>query len=274
MGYQFRYSVAISEESLTENTPVLFRGDIFKSILTAKTLGYDAVELHLRNASEVDGNGLRKFCDKNGMSISALATGLESSLNRLTMQDKDTEARMKIMQSMKAHIDLANSLNCTVIIGMVRGNIRANEKEAGMNCFKEQLMELLQYAAGKVKIVIEAINFYINNYLNTVVETADFVREFGASSLGLHIDTHHMNIQDYDPIASIHYAGKTINYVHFAEINRMYPGAGRMDFPVIMNALKDVSYQGYISIECIPVPDAYTAAKRSIDYLKSIYRTV
>jgi sugar phosphate isomerase/epimerase len=270
MGYHFRYSVAISEESLAENTPVLFRGNIFNSILTAKALGYDAVELHLRNASEVDANSLCTFCDKTGIAISALATGLESSLNRLTMLDEDAETRMKLMQNMKAHIDLAKSLNCTVIVGMVRGNIRANEKEDCMNCFKEQLVELLQYAAGKVRIVIEAINFYINNYLNTVVETADFVREFGVDSLGLHIDTHHMNIQDYDPIASIHYAGQTIKYVHFAEINRMYPGAGRMDFPAIMNALQDVGYQGYISMECIPIPDAYTASKKSIDYLKSI----
>jgi sugar phosphate isomerase/epimerase len=270
MGYQFRYSVAVSEEFLAESAPVLFRGDIFKSVLLAKELGYDAVELHLRNASKIDADNLRTFCDRNGMVISALATGLESSLNRLTMLDKDTEVRIKLMQNMKAHIDLAKSLDCTVIVGMVRGNIRSNEKEECVNCFKEQLAELLQYAADKVQIVVEAINFYINNYLNTVIETADFVREFGTDSLGLHIDTHHMNIQDYDPVESIHYAGQTVNYVHFAEINRMYPGAGRMDFPAIMNALKDVGYRGYISMECIPVPDAYTASKRSIDYLKSI----
>jgi sugar phosphate isomerase/epimerase len=261
--------VAVTGEDLPESAPVLFRGDIFKSILTAKELGYDAVELHLRNAAEVDGTALRAFCDKNGMAISALATGLESSLNRLSLLDKDVEVRKKLMQNLKAHIDLAKVLDCIVIIGVVRGNVRVNEEAVCLDCFREQVADLLQYSAGGVRIVIEAINFYINNYLNTVRETADFIRKFGMDNLALHIDTHHMNIQDYDPIESIHYAGRTIGYVHFAEINRMYPGAGRMDFPAVMSALKDVGYQGYISMECVPVPDAYTSSKKSIEYLKS-----
>jgi sugar phosphate isomerase/epimerase len=267
--YPFRYSVTITTEALGTRAPVLLRGEMRQTVRTAKELGYDAVELHLRDAARFDGAALYECCLQNNIKVSALATGLDASLNHLSMVDADAAARAKTLQNLKDHIDLAEKTGAIVIIGLIRGNLGQNPSDA-MRYFEEQLHILARYAADRgVVIALEAINSYLNDYLNTVKETCDFIRAFGANNLVLHIDTHHMNMEDYNPVEAIHYAGETIGYVHFAEINRMYPGAGSMDFPAFMRALKDVGYKGYISMECVPIPDALTASRKSIEYLKS-----
>ena len=77
-----------------------------------------------------------------------------------------------------------------------------------------------------------------------------------------------MNIEDYEPIESVRYAGKTIGYVHFSEINRMYPGAGRFDFPGIVKALSETGYEGYLAAECLPLPTPDQAAELGLAYMR------
>ena len=48
------------------------------------------------------------------------------------------------------------------------------------------------------------------------------------------------------------------------------PGAGHLDFDSILKALHDTGYDGYISGEFMPVPDADTGARRAIEYLRQV----
>ena len=266
----FKYSMAVTQEKVSRSAPILLRGDIYRIIKDAKKLGYDAVELQLRDAAKVDGLALAQYCKDNEFAISALATGLEYSLSHLSMISDNARIRRKMMTKLKEHVDLAQQLGCLVIIGCVRGNIPCgHDEDAYMKRFVSNLVDLLEYAVAKdVVVAIEAINYYVNNYLNTVRETSDFISDMGFDNLKLHIDTHHMNIEDYDPIEGLQYSKHHIGYVHVAEINRMYPGAGKFDFKSFLDVLSQIGYNGYVALECIPKPDAYTAAQKGIDYLK------
>jgi len=265
---RFKYAVAITAEPLSESAPVIFRGDLITSVEKAKNLGYDAVEIHMRDAKSMDKAALMDVCAKNDICVSAIATGPEATLNGLCMLSPDQEIRDKLMQNLKAHIDLAKDINAMVIIGMVRGNL-GKDPEGEKELYKKQLCELADYAKERgVILLVEAINFYINNYLCTTEDTCDFIRSLGKDNVLLHIDTHHMNIEDYDPIESIKYAEGIMGYVHFCEINRMYPGAGRFDFRGVLKALYEIGFDGYISFECIPKPDPDTAATLGLAYTK------
>jgi sugar phosphate isomerase/epimerase len=55
-----------------------------------------------------------------------------------------------------------------------------------------------------------------------------------------------------------------------ADSNRWYPGAGHLDFESILGALFATGYQGYVSGEFMPLPDADTSAKRSIAHLRQL----
>jgi sugar phosphate isomerase/epimerase len=43
---------------------------------------------------------------------------------------------------------------------------------------------------------------------------------------------------------------------------------GHFDFMKMTQVLKEIGYHGYLSAEILPLPDAYTAAKQTIDSMK------
>ena len=56
-----------------------------------------------------------------------------------------------------------------------------------------------------------------------------------------------MNIEEADMLESIRTCGEHIFHFHVADSNRMYPGAGHLDFKAILSALEGTGYKGWIS---------------------------
>ena len=272
MKNRFRFSLSIATEKLSPSAPVIFRGEIQDIIKKAKQIGYDGIELQLRDPDKLDAEAVKKYCEAEKMGISAIATGLEYSLNGLSMIDDDNARREKMRGKLIKDIELAGFFGCPVIIGCVRGNIPSDrDPSIYLQRFQKEMLLLSDVAEQHhVTLVLEAINFYLNNYLNTIQETCDFIDSLGRSNIKLHIDTHHMVIEEINMARAVRYAGSRIGYVHFADNNRMYPGAGSIDFKSIVEALDSVHYNGYITLEIIPRPSDEACAVRGLEYLNSL----
>jgi len=64
-------------------------------------------------------------------------------------------------------------------------------------------------------------------------------------------------------------------HMHFRDSNSLTPGYGKIDFKTVIRAIKKINYSGYCTIESSPmVPDADTAARDGIEYLKLLERIV
>ena len=83
------------------------------------------------------------------------------------------------------------------------------------------------------------------------------------------VGSFYMNIGDVDMQESIRQAKDYIFHVHYSDSNRLAPGMGHFDFIKMTEVLEEINYSGYISAEILPVPDSYTAAKQTIDSMKS-----
>jgi sugar phosphate isomerase/epimerase len=90
----------------------------------------------------------------------------------------------------------------------------------------------------------------------------------GAANLGLLFDTFHANIEEPSIAESLLASGGRLFHVHVADSNRWYPGAGHLDFGQILDILSRSSYDGFVSGEFMPRPDADTAAQRAIAHLR------
>jgi sugar phosphate isomerase/epimerase len=55
-----------------------------------------------------------------------------------------------------------------------------------------------------------------------------------------------------------------------ADSNRWYPGAGHLDFGAILKDLESTGYQGFVSGEFMPKPNADVAAERGIAHLRPL----
>ena len=73
-----------------------------------------------------------------------------------------------------------------------------------------------------------------------------------------------MNLEEDDPIGAIYEAGSRLVNFHVADNNRMACGMGSFDWPAIIKALKDVGYDGALSVEFCPPLDR-TPANRFPD---------
>jgi sugar phosphate isomerase/epimerase len=273
----FQYGVSVTLEEVPESQPVTLRGSIEEVSRLAKETGYDALELHVRDPKRYNPKEIRTVAEKYDLSICATANGMEYTMGGLSLIDDDPEKREQAVIRVFEHIDFASELGARLIVGIMRGNIPKGKPAADYrDRFAEVLGRICDCAARKqVPVVLESILRYINNYLNGVHETMDFITTSGHKNLSLHIDTHSMALEEKDLKASILYCkNRPLGYVHYSDNNRFYPGGGALNFLELTGALMDIGYTGFITLECLPYPSAGESARRGLLYMKSIENAV
>lgn len=268
----FKYGISCALEPQPERQPVILRGDISDVTRVAGEIGYDGVELFIRNPARYDAGELAAAAARANVEYCGIATGMEYSLNGLCLISDDAANRSAAIERLKEHLDLGAALKCPVIVGIMRGNIPDFSRyQEYVDRFSQALAELDAYAEQSGgSIVVESILRYINNYLNSATETAEYLRGLRLKNVSLHIDTHSMILEDKDLAQSVRETADILGYVHFPDSNRGYPGAGNIDFKPIMRALCDVGYRGYIDLECQPYPSQRACGERGLKYLKAL----
>lgn len=267
-----KLSITMAKEA-GEMAPIVLRGSYTDNIKKAAKMGYDAVEIHVNDPYSLDTESILKTCEESGISVSTLGTGMGFVKDRLSFTDTDSFIRGKAVERINDHIAVAKKIGAMVIIGSMRGiipDLNDYEKYEGyaIECTKK-VMECA--AKNEVVLVMEAINRYETNFINTVEEGMEFLNKVTSSPspyIKLHLDTFHMNIEEADLCKSIEMAGAVLGHFHFADSNRWAPGCGHIDFKRVMNSLKKIKYSGYISFECLPLPTPDEASKKAIDYIK------
>jgi len=121
-----------------------------------------------------------------------------------------------------------------------------------------------------VRFALEPMNRYETDLIHTAADGLELIERVGKENFGLLLDTFHMNIEDADIGESIRTCGDRIFHFHVADSNRWYPGAGHLDFGGILDELEKTGYQGFVSGEFMPLPDADTAAEHGIAHLRNL----
>ena len=247
-----------------------YKGQIEDNIIKIKNFGYDGVELAVRDPQKLDVASLKSILTKIDIPVSAIGTGQAYAEEGLYLTHPDRDIREKAISRIKSHMVLAERLSTLVIIGLMRG-----KKETGIdgekinNWLIEALKELSAYNEN-VKLAIEPINRYETDIVNTVKSGLDLIEKIDCENIGLLLDTFHMNIEEPSITESIKIAKHCLFHFHIADSNRWHPGAGHINFKEVMETLDTVGYDDYVSAEIMPVPDPDTAAKNSIDYMRTL----
>ena len=252
--------------------PILYKGDLYESIGKLSKLGYEGVEISLKDPKIIKREELKEVLKKNNLCLTALGTAQAVASEGITFTDFDKKIRQAAIKRIKEHIDLASEFNSSVIIGLIKGNLPDNsQKHQAMKWAIEACRECADFAQNcGVNILMEAINRYEVNWLNSVSEGISFLKKVKRENVLLHIDTFHMNIEDPSFKESIINAKNLIGYVHIADSNRWAPGYGHINFPEIISALEEINYQGFLSLEVFPLPDPDTAAKKGIENVRKL----
>ncbi len=266
-----RLSIVISTHA-AQFEAVAYKGDFEANLTKVAGWGYQGVELAIRSPDLVDVGQLEKLVTDLGMKVPAIGTGQAWGEERISFTSADSDIRRAAVKRIKGHLELAKRFGALVIIGLIRGvTPQAQTHSQSMQYLTECLSECAEKAAAcGVRMALEPLNRYETDLIHTVQDGLDLISQIGSSHLGLLLDTFHMNIEEADIDRSITRAGGQIFHFHVADSNRWYPGGGHLDFISILRTLHATGYNGWVSGEFMPIPDADQAAQRNISYLKQI----
>jgi sugar phosphate isomerase/epimerase len=266
-----KLSIVLSTQA-AQFEAVAFKGDLEANVRRIAGWGYDGVELAIREPALVDADDLIRVVSTQGLAVPAIGTGQAWGEEGLSFTDPEPLVRAAAVQRTLSHIPFASRTGATIIIGLLRGIVGPGVSEAtAMDWLVGALRDCCAEAEPHgVRLALEPINRYETTLVNTLAQGLALLERVGAENMGLLPDTFHMNIEEPVMEAGIRACGDRIFHFHVADSNRWHPGAGHLDFASILDALSTTGYQGYVSGEFMPLPDADTAAQRSIAYLRQL----
>lgn len=272
MDFHFQYGVTCALDAPAGSPFPLVHPNIDHTMDFLSENGFHSIELHLLRPGEVNSEHILEACAAKGLFVSSIGTGMAYSKEGLSITSPDCEVRRRAVQRLKDQLDLADKLNCCIIIGSMRGAIAPGESFSQVEKrMVDSCKELCDYAEkGRGTIAIEAIDRIETNYLRTGEDVLQLIDLVGSDRLGVHLDTYHMNMEELSWVRPVELCGDKLFHVHVADNTRLYPGSGLIDFLPFMQALKGHHYSHTLTLECFPVPTGEEAVKLGLTHLRNV----
>jgi sugar phosphate isomerase/epimerase len=109
------------------------------------------------------------------------------------------------------------------------------------------------------------------NFINTAEEAIRFTRQFNSEAMKIILDVKAMCSESKPIPQIIHESWPHFAYFHATDRNLKGPGFGDVDFVPIFQALKNVGYSGFASVEVFTFEEgAEVIATKSIEYLRQV----
>jgi sugar phosphate isomerase/epimerase len=264
--------VAISPRAIAFG-PLLFAGDLNRGLRIAGELGFEVVELSLRAPADIDLVALKRLLRDSGLAVSALATAQACLFDSLCLTSDQASVREATVKHLQAEIALASELGSAIIFGGIRGRLEGEPAvQAGRRAAAlDAMARCAHHAAGMgVEILIEPINRYETNFINTTDEAIALLDELKLPGLSILLDTFHMNIEEVSITDAIRQTGSRLGYMHLVDSNRRAPGQGHLPFDSILHVLDDIGFAGPLVAEVMPLPDDETAARHTAKFWSEI----
>jgi sugar phosphate isomerase/epimerase len=264
-------AITISLVHEAKDGPFVFWHDIPKACAQAAELGFDAIEIFPPQAWGFDVELLKSSLKDNNLAVAALGTGAGKVKHNLTLTSVNESIREQAREFVAAMIDCAAEHNAPAIIGSMQQSAERIDRQAALQFFQAAIEELAPLAAKKNQVLlIEPLNRYETNLLNSVQQGLEFLSKLKAENVKLLLDVFHMNIEEQNISQVIRLAGPAVGHVHFADSNRRAVGFGHIEYRKIIQALRDIGYDGYLSAEILPWPNSEAAAAQTIESFQAL----
>lgn len=226
-----------------------WQDDVVPLVREAATLGFDSVELSLLGGDKA---ARRRVRDEAGAAKLDLTctTGLAPSTD---VGSDDPEIRAAGRAALASAIRAAAELGAMHLSGVLYGAWGRSEparREERWGHAVDALRSVAPLARDEgVVLGIEAINRYETDLVNTAAQAAAMADDVGEPNVGVLLDAYHMNIEEKNAADAVRAIGSHLVHLHVAGNDRGVPAAGTLDWSALFAALRDVGYDGRVTLE-------------------------
>jgi sugar phosphate isomerase/epimerase len=212
--------------------------------------GYKSIEIS-GDPENYDTKEVKKLLDENGLkcwgSVSLMFAGRD-------LIHADPAVRASSVKYLKDCITMVKELDgyeMTIVPSEV-GKVQAMDTpEQEWEWAVEGLKEIYPHSVSAgVKMALEPLNRFETNFLNRA-DQALLLAEAVGPECGVCIDTFHLNIEEADMYQAIRNVKARLVDFHVADNNRMGCGQGALDWKKIVSTLKEVGYDGALTVDFV-----------------------
>lgn len=231
--------------------------------------GFDGVELPLENPGDWNPDAAADLLRE--LRLTSVVGAVLAPGRELTAAGDDVIAAT--LGYLRHAVDVAARQGSPLVIGPMYTSVgrtwrmRADERAGVLATLRDSLSRLADYAGSRgVRIGVEPLNRYETSLLNTTEQVLEVIGDLPAETIGLNLDTYHMNIEERSLPAAFELAGDRLLHLQVCGNDRGAPGADHMDWAAIRDSLASIGYRGMLGIE------SFTADNASIATAASIWR--
>jgi D-psicose/D-tagatose/L-ribulose 3-epimerase len=215
-----------------------------------KAAGFDGVEISMYRGREFAVSDVRRGLADNGLECTICSILVDG----LSMISDDSSIRDKAVEQVKENIAATAECGGKVIagplyspVGYLAGRRRSQDEwKRGVDCWQRLGQTLTSHG---VTAAIEPLNRFETFFLNTAEDSARFCDEINHPNVGILFDTFHANIEEKDIAAGYRRVGRHLKHVHTCENDRGTPGSGHIEWHPVFEAIRDIGYDGWLTIE-------------------------
>jgi D-psicose/D-tagatose/L-ribulose 3-epimerase len=229
-----------------------------------KQTGFDGVELPLFQGDEAHYKKIGQELKNLGLGCTAV-TCCAADTNPVS---PDTGVRKKASEHHKWAIGMTAALGATTLCGPYHSALGVFTGQGPTDDEKKRAVEVLRLAAEeaqkhRVLLGIEYLNRFECYLLTTAVDARTLVKQVNHPNFRMMYDTFHANIEEKDITQTILGAADSIVHVHISENDRGTPGTGHVHWNETFQALKQIKYDGWLTIEAFgrALPDLAAATR-------------
>ena len=160
------------------------------------------------------------------------------------------------------------------LVQMDKNHARLSEslKQELMSPIVNPLREISLFAKDRgIDLLIEPLNRYSTPICTTSTDAIYLIKSIAQENVGLLLDTFHMNIEEDSIEYSIKKSKGLLKHIHLADNNRKMPGFAHISFREIINALRELEFDGFMSFEPFVPDDHYeNDIRSSIELIRSL----
>lgn len=145
--------------------------------------------------------------------------------------------------------DMGAEFGCHRVAVVCGWYIFGTRQADAWNYARDSIADIADHAAGLNTILCLEPTPTDSNLVETADDVLEMMRQVGKDNVFTMFDTAHALYRNEPPVDYVYTLGKTMKHVHLTDYNRQAVGSAGCDFVSVMQALKDIGYDGYVTME-------------------------